>query len=77
VVFKQVLLVDIAKIALILYLQPPTLVRQLMETMGHTGYYRKLIKEYGQIIPPTEKLLNKEAKFHWNEDCHKGLDTLK
>jgi hypothetical protein len=24
-----------------------------------------------------EKLLKKEVKFQWNEDCHKGLDTLK
>jgi hypothetical protein len=24
-----------------------------------------------------ENLLKKEAKFQWNEDCHKGLDTLK
>jgi hypothetical protein len=24
-----------------------------------------------------EKLLKKEAKFQWNEDCQKGLDTLK
>jgi hypothetical protein len=24
-----------------------------------------------------EKLLKKEAKFQWNEDCQKGLDVLK
>jgi hypothetical protein len=24
-----------------------------------------------------ENLLKKEVKFQWNEDCHKGLDTLK
>jgi hypothetical protein len=24
-----------------------------------------------------EKLLKNEAKFQWNEDYHKGLDTLK
>jgi hypothetical protein len=24
-----------------------------------------------------EKLLNKEAKFQWNDDCQEGLDTLK
>jgi hypothetical protein len=24
-----------------------------------------------------EKLLNKEGKFQWNEDCEKGLDTFK
>jgi hypothetical protein len=24
-----------------------------------------------------EKLLKKEAKFQWNEDCQQGLDVLK
>jgi hypothetical protein len=24
-----------------------------------------------------EKLLRKDSKFQWNEDCHRGLDTLK
>jgi hypothetical protein len=45
--------------------------------LGHTGYYRKFIKGYAQITTPMEKLLKKEAKFQWNEDCQKGLDTLK
>jgi hypothetical protein len=77
VVCKQGLLEDHAKIAVILDLPPPTSVRQLKETLGHTGYYRKFIKGYGHITTPMEKLLKKEAKFQWNEDCQKGLDTLK
>jgi hypothetical protein len=48
----------------------------LRETLGHTRYYRKFIKGYVQITTPMEKLLKKEAKFQWNEDCQKGLDTL-
>jgi hypothetical protein len=63
VVCKQVLLVDPAKIVVILDLQPPTLVRQLRETPGHTGYYKKFIKGYAQITTPMENLLKKEAKF--------------
>jgi hypothetical protein len=45
--------------------------------LGHTGYYTKFIKEYAQITTPMEKLLKKEAKFQWNKDYQKGLDTLK
>ena len=45
--------------------------------MGHKGYYRKFIKEYANIIAPMEKLLRKDSKFQWNEDCQRGLDTLK
>jgi hypothetical protein len=69
--------VDPSRIAVILELEPLTLVRKIRENLGHTGYYRKFIKGYACIKTPMEKLLNKEAKFQWNEDCQKGLDTLK
>jgi hypothetical protein len=45
--------------------------------MGHTGYYKKFIKGYAQITAPMEKMLKKDTKFQWNEDCQQGLDTLK
>jgi hypothetical protein len=77
IVCKQGLLVDPAKIAVIVNLPPPKTVRQLRATLGHTGYYRKFIKGYAQITAPMEKLLRKDTKFQWNEDCQHGLDTLK
>jgi len=49
----------------------------MWENLGHTRYYKKFIKFYAHIITPMEKLLKKEVKFQWNEDCQKGLDTLK
>jgi hypothetical protein len=53
-------LVDPSKIAVIVDLPPPTSVKQLSITLGHTGYYRILIKGYAQITTPMEKLLKKE-----------------
>jgi hypothetical protein len=44
VVCKQGLLVDPAKIVVIVNLPPPKSVHQLRATLGHTGYYRKFIK---------------------------------
>jgi hypothetical protein len=46
VVCKQGLLVDPTKIIVILELEPLTLVKQLRENLGHTGYYKKFIKGY-------------------------------
>jgi hypothetical protein len=71
------LLVDLAKIAVIVNIPPPKSVCQLRETLRHTRYYWKFIKGYVQIIGPMEKLLRKDNKFQWNEDCQRGLDTLK
>jgi hypothetical protein len=77
IVCKQGLLVDPAKIAVIVNLPPPKLVSQLRETMGHTIYYKKFIKGYEEITMSMEKVLRKDSKFQWNEDCQQGLDTLK
>ena len=62
---KEDPLVDSAKIALILSLPPPTNVKMLRATLGHTGYYRKFIKGYAAIIAPMEKLLNKDVAYEW------------
>jgi hypothetical protein len=77
IVCKQGLLVDPTKIAVIVNLQPPKTVYQLRATLGHTGYYKKFIKGYAQITTPMEKMLRKDTKFQWNDECQHGLDTLK
>ena len=46
IVCKQGLMVDPAKIAIIVNLPPPKSVKQLCTTLGHIGYYRKFIKGY-------------------------------
>jgi hypothetical protein len=77
IVCKQVLLVDPSKIDIIVDLPPPTSVKQLCTTLGHTGYYRKFIKGYAQITTPMEKLLKKDYHFSWTEESHQSFDTLK
>jgi hypothetical protein len=60
---KQGLLVDHDKIAIIVNLPTPNSMHQLRETLVHTDYYKKFIKEYAHIIAPMEKLLKKDTKF--------------
>jgi hypothetical protein len=76
IVCKQGLLVDLANIAVIVNLTPPKSVHQLRETLGHTSYYKNLIKGYAHITVQMEKML-KDTRFQWNEECQQGLDTLK
>ena len=68
---------DPAKIIVIVNLPAPKIVFQLREMLGHMGYYRKFIKVYAQITTPMEKLLKKDTKYQWNDECQHGLDTLK
>jgi hypothetical protein len=77
IVCKQGFLVDPANITVIFNLPPPKSVHQLRETLGRIGYYRKFIEGYAQIIVSMEKMLKKDTKFQWNEDCQQGLEMLK
>jgi hypothetical protein len=77
IVCQQGLLVYPSKIAIIVDLPPPTSVRQLCTTLGNTRYYRKFIKGYEQITSPMEKILKKDSKFQWIEECQQSFDTLK
>ena len=70
-------MVDPTKIAIIVNLPAPNSVKQLRIVLGHTGYYRKFIKGYAKITSSMEKLLKKDVKFLWNEECQQSLDTLK
>jgi hypothetical protein len=45
--------------------------------LRYIGYYMKFINGYALITTPMKKMLKKETKFQWNEDCQQGLDTLK
>jgi hypothetical protein len=77
IIRKQGLLVDPSKIAIIVDLPPPTLVKQLCTMLGHTRYYRKFIKGYAQITAPMENLLKKDSQFGWTDECEQSFNTLK
>ena len=63
VVCRDEILVDPSKAAIILDLPPPTSVMQLKPVLGHTSYYRKIIRGYEKITVPMEKLIKKDANF--------------
>jgi len=42
-----------------------------------TGYYRKFIHNYSQIVTPLNQLLKKNRPFEWDEQCQASFDDLK
>lgn len=77
VVCREGLMVDPVKMMVIINLEAPRSMQQLLTTLGHTGYYKKFIKSYAQITTPMEKLLKKDVTFCWNEKFQKSLDVLR
>ena len=69
--------VDQAKNAIIKTLLPPTTVKGIRSFLGHAGFYRRFIKDFLKISRPLCRLLEKDAKFDFDELCKAGFDEIK
>jgi hypothetical protein len=69
--------VDPSKVQEIMDRKPPTLVRQIRSFLGLAGYYRRFIPNFSRIAKPMTKLLNKGAKFIWDDKCEEAFHTLR
>ena len=69
--------VDKAKIELISKLPSPTNVKTVRQFLGHAGFCRRFIKDFSKIAKPLYKLLEKDVRFTWDEDCQRSFEELK
>jgi hypothetical protein len=76
IVSHEVVKVDPIKIKVIMEWLTPKTLKYLRGFLGLIGYYRKFVKNYGQIVAPLTTLLNKEA-FSWIQDATKAFEKLK
>ena len=49
----------------------------MRQFLGHVGFYRRFIKDFSKIVKPLYKLLEKDDKFAWDEDCQMCFEELK
>ncbi len=68
---------DPAKIKVIADLKPPKDQKQVRHFLGLTGYYRRFVPKYSIIAAPLFKLLSKDQKFVWDDQCELSFQTLK
>ena len=45
--------------------------------LGHVGFYKRFIKDFSKISRPLCKLLEKDAKFEFNEECRSTFEEIK
>ena len=69
--------VDKAKIELISKLPSPTNVKTMRQFLVHAGFYRRFIKDFLKIVKPLYRLLEKDAKFSWDDECQRSFEELK
>jgi hypothetical protein len=77
IVYQEGVLVDPAKVVVIMNMPPPSSAKQLCSTLGHTGYYHRFIRRYANITAPLVNLLKKDETFQWTPKCDKAFEILK
>lgn len=74
---KRGIEVDKAKIEVISKLPPPTSVKGVRSFLGHAGFYRRFIKDFSKVVNLLCKLLEKDAKYVFDEKCMETFKLLK
>ena len=76
-IFAVGLEVDQAKVSIIKTFLPPTTVKGIRSFLGHAGFYRRFIKNFLKISRPLCRLLEKDAKFDFDESCKAAFAEIK
>lgn len=66
-----------AKVSAVKGFPTPGNIHEVRQFLGLTGYFRKFIKDYGEIARPLTSLLKKETKWQWSEIENQAFSLLK
>ena len=56
---------------------PLTIVKGIRSFLGHAGFYRRFIKDFSKISRLLCRLLEKDAKFDFDESCRTAFEEIK
>ena len=69
--------VDQAKVSVIETLMPPNTIKGIISFLGHAKFYRRFIKYFSKISKPLCRLLEKDAKFEFDDSCLSAFKEIK
>ena len=75
--FVTRLKVDKAKVSVIETLMPPNTVMGIISLLGHARFYRRFIKDFSKISRPLCRLLEKDAKFEFDDSFLSAFKEIK
>ena len=68
---------DPEKIRLIAEWPAPRTLKEVRGFLGLTGYYRRFIYGYSEIVSPLHALMKKNRAFAWSDECQASFEELK
>nr|BAH80025.1 putative retrotransposon protein [Oryza sativa Indica Group] len=69
--------VDPSNVESVLSWKQPKTVSEVRSFLGLAGYYRRFIENFSKIARPMTRLLQKDGKYKWTEDCERSFQELK
>ena len=66
-----------AKVYIIEILMPPNSIKGIRIFLGHARFYRRFIKDFSKISKPLCRLLEKDAKFEFDDSCLSAFKEIK
>jgi hypothetical protein len=77
VISAEGIAVDPTKVQEVLDWKSPKSVTQIYSFLGLAGYYCRFIPNFSKIAKPMSKLIEKDSKFKWIQECEEAFLTLK
>ena len=77
IIIKEGIKVDQAKVEVIKNLPLPQTQKQLRGFLGHSGFYRRFIKDFGKIAKPLTHLLCNNVDFSLGEEAKSSFLLIK
>ena len=69
--------VDSEKVKVVMSWERPKSIFEICSFLGLVGYYRRFIEDFSRLVAHMMRLIRKEVKFEWNDQCEKAFQELK
>nr|AAV32158.1 putative polyprotein [Oryza sativa Japonica Group] len=69
--------VDPSNVESVLNWKQPKTILEIRSFLGLAGYYRRFIENFSKIARPMTRLLQKDVKYKWTEECEQSFQELK
>ena len=77
VVTKDRISVEPTKVEAIVNWPRPTTMIEVKSFLGMVGYYRRFVEGFSKLALPMTRLIRKNTKFDWSEECEQSFQELK
>jgi hypothetical protein len=77
IVTKEGIAVDPGKVEAVVNWVRSSNAHEVRSFLGLAGYYRRFVEGFSRLATPLTKLIRKNEKFQWSEECEQSFQELK